>query len=214
MDDYKFYGYNRSFIKKTAKVASGGVGILLKYSIVSNNYIAITDITYEGILSLTLTNKITTKQVNITVCYLPPERSQYGRDTQGFYDHLLQLMYQVTECDSVVVGGDFNGRIGNKVDYIPDIDNITGRKPLDLDSNSHGEALFEFLKESKMGVINSCVTTQHDNYTSVSGRGKAVVDYLITPHTYLDHIVECSVHTVKDLCDSRSYNPDCKLPDH
>ena len=123
-------------------------------------------------------------------------------------------MYQVSDCDNVMVGGDLNGRIGSKMDYIPEVDNISGRKPVDLGSNSHGDALIEFLKESKMCVINSRVTPQFDNFTSVSGRGKAVVDYPITPYSCIDHVMECSVHTVKELCESMNYKHDCKLPDH
>jgi exonuclease III len=214
IDGYKWYGNNRSFIKKTARSASGGVGILLKNDIVQHNYIKVTDTTQDGILSLCLTDKTTTKQISITVCYLPPEGSQYGRDTQNFYDHLLQNVYNAADCDMIIMGGDLNGRIGTNMDYIPEVDVVAGRKPLDLNSNRHGDALIEFLKESKQCILNGRITPELDNYTSVSSRGKAVVDYMITSHSTLNQFTRCEVHLIKELCNKMGYKPESKLPDH
>jgi len=211
---FTFYGNNRRFIKKNAKVGSGGVGILIRNSILNENYVNISDASYEGILSLQLVNKSTCKEMNITVCYLPPEGSQYGRDVQGFFDHLLQIMYRVCDSDFIIVGGDFNGRIGTEDDYIVNIDAVGPRNPIDKERNKHGAALLEFLKESKLCTINGRITTQFDNFTSVSGRGKAVVDYLCTPHRCIDHVTLCRVHTGQDICERNKYKPPGKLPDH
>ena len=153
-------------------------------------------------------------QISATVGYLPPERSQYGRDMQSFFDHLLQIVYRSEDCELIVMGGDFNGRIGSNLDFIPEVDTIGGRKPLDLLSNSHGEALIEFLKESKQCVLNGRITPHLDNYASVSGRGKAVVDYLITNHTCIEQFTHCEVYPVRELCDKINYKPANKLPDH
>ena len=211
---YRWYGKNRSFINRQAKVGSGGVGILIKNEVAQHYYITISDANFDGILSLKLVNKQTTKQMSITACYLPPERSQYGRNTRAFFDHLLGLSYQTTEFETVVVAGDFNGRIGAALDYIPEIDCIPKRQVLDSNTNAHGEALLEFLKEGKLCVVNGRVTPNYDNFTSISGRGKAVVDYILTPHSNLEQITKCEVISVKELCEKIEYKPSCKLPDH
>ena len=37
-------------------------------------------------------------------------------------------------------------------------------------------------------IVNGRGNPQFDNFTSVSSRGKAVVDYCITSYTHLDHV--------------------------
>ncbi len=214
MNNYKWFGKNRSFIKKTAKCASGGVGILVKSCIANSHNIQVSDSAFDGILSLILTNKSTERQISVTVCYLPPDRSQYGRDTQAFFDHLLQIAYSASDCDLIVMGGDFNSRVGKHLDYIPDVDSICGRRPLDETTNSHGEAFIEYLKESKQCIVNGRITPHLDNFTSISGRGKAVVDYLIVNHNQIEDVIKCQVLPVRTLCEKLQYKPSGKLPDH
>ena len=112
------------------------------------------------------------------------------------------------------MGGDFNGRIGSSLDYIPDVDDVGGCQPIDLLSNAHGVALLDFLKESKQCILNGRISPNFDNYTSISGRGKAVVDYLISPHASIDQFTKCAVLPIRELCDDIKYKPSAKLPDH
>ena len=80
-----------------------------------------------------------------------------------------------------VIGGDLNARIGEKIDSILDIDEITSRTVIDKTVNNHGKELLHFLLETKFGIVNGRVTSCNDNFTSVSVKGKAVVDYIIVP---------------------------------
>lgn len=59
-----------------------------------------------------------------------------------------------------------------------------------------------FLRDSKCCVLNGRINQENDNFTSISERGKAVVDYIITPHDCLESCVDFKVITSKDLMDS------------
>ena len=67
-----------------------------------------------------------------------------------------------------------------------------------------------------MCILNGRITPEKDNFTS-TGRGKAVVDYIITPIDAIINYTEVEVITAMDLV-SRSHIPirteTTKLPDH
>ncbi len=84
--------------------------------------------------------------------YLPPDGSPYGRDSSSFFSHLLAQMYMLCEADMTLICGDLNSKTGGLNDFVPGIDNVDVRTPIDLSTNQHGKSLIEFLLESKMAV--------------------------------------------------------------
>ncbi len=56
------------------------------------------------------------------------------------------------------------------------------RQILDEVKNTHGEVFLDFLLEANICIPNGRITLQFDNYTSVSVKGKSVVDYCAVPH--------------------------------
>ena len=169
---------------------------------------------YEGILCLKLTHKISLNEFLICTCYLPPEGSERGQDSDDFFNHLLNVVYRNIDCDLILFCGDLNARIGSNSDIIENIDLVKSRKVLDLSKNKHGDVFLEFLKESKMCILNGRFDAFSDNYTSVSTKGKAVVDYFFTLQSMLDKVKSFRVLTVKEICDSYNLRPLCKIPDH
>ncbi|XP_051813220.1 uncharacterized protein LOC110949666 isoform X1 [Acanthochromis polyacanthus] len=151
-------------------------------------------------------------------CYLPPETSTFGRNAECFFGHLLSLLYRL-DVDCSYLCGDFNARISNLKDYI-DTDEIPIRNALDLSSNKHGEAFIEFLKDAKCCVLNGRLNSDADNFTSASVRGKAVVDYIITPHKDIKSCLEINVYTPSELAEKIGsealdlIGPQSRLPDH
>ena len=109
--------------------------------------------------------------------------------------------------------GDLNARIGSNSDIIEIIDLVKSRKVLDLSKNKHGDAFLEFLKESKMCILNGRFDAFSDNYASVSTKGKAVVDFFFTLQSMLDKVKSFRVLTVKEICDSYNLRPLCKIPE-
>ena len=91
-------------------------------------------------------------------------------------------MYTFSEVDAVYTCGDLNSRIVGLEDCINDVDDATPRANLDTVLNKHGEILLEFLKDSKCCILNGRISPGKDHFTSISTKGKAVVDYVITHH--------------------------------
>lgn len=77
--------------------------------------------------------------------------------------------------------GDVNSRIADLRDYTV-VEDIPLRVALDTVVNKHGETCIEFLKDSKCCVLNGRLNPENDHFTSISVKGKAVVDYIVTPH--------------------------------
>lgn len=184
-------GHNRVMHKRAVK-ASGGAGVFVKNTIL-DSFSVRTDKAYEGIPCLHFEHVVSRYSFIVISCYLSPETSTWGRNADLFFAHLLSLIY-AADADAVYICGDLNSRIAQLRDYGEE-DDIPSRVVLDTSSNKHGESFIEFLKDSKCCVLNGRVTPENDNFTSVSVRGKAVVDYIVTPHVDLNTCVKFKVFT-------------------
>lgn len=78
--------------------------------------------------------------------------------------------------------GDFNARIGSLSDIISDIDSAPERQIIDQTTNQHGRDLIEFkfidFMEAKYCVLNCRFGISNNNFTSVSRKGRSVVDFI------------------------------------
>ena len=199
IDEYKWIGFNRREIHINAPKASGGVGVLIKDWVFNVYNVTVEDKSYEGILAVKFTHKESGRNFVIFSCYLPPENSARGRDSSSFFVHLLLLIYLYSECDSLYVTGDFNARIGSLSDLQEECDSINERTALDKTVNQHGHEFLEFLNESKMCVLNGRFDSINDGFTSISKKGKAVVDYICVPHDVIDTCSYFKVLTVQSI---------------
>ena len=218
LQNYTYYGFNRQLTHIHAPKGSGGIGIFVKDKLLSTFNVSVFDKSYDGILGISLISKNTDYSLAIFATYLPPESSSWGRDATAFYAHLLGEIYMLNDFDSIIICGDMNSRIGQLSDSISMLDEIPQRSALDKTTNQHGHTFIEFLNDAKFCVLNGRLCTENDNFTSVSIRGKAVVDYVCVPH---DCFKNCSnfrvispeslVHKyqLQHLLGTRS-----KLPDH
>ena len=166
--------------------SGGGVGILVKKYLTSIFDISIFDKSLDGILGIKFKHKCDGFTFVIYVCYLPPESSNYERDSLIFFSHLSSQIYILDRIDMILLCGDFNAKLGTLSDCI-DGDNVIPRKVCDCAKNMHGEALIEFLHETKMCVLNGHISPENNDYTFISSRGKSVVDYIITEHNTLSY---------------------------
>jgi len=161
----------------------------------------IIDDTVEGILWLNVKEKQSYFNLCTCVCYLPPSNSSRQTDVCNFYDTLLTNIY-ISESDGpMFICGDFNSRIGDLDDFICGVDDLPEREIIDFSSNSYGDKLLEFLVESNMCVLNGRNTSKND-YTSISTKGCAVVDYCIIPHYNLDCFIDLMVTRSNELVHS------------
>ena len=76
--------------------------------------------------------------------------------------------------------GDFNGRCGYEPDFIEGVETVPERDVLDKKRNGHGSQLLDFLVTSACCMLNGRAgSVDESDFTSVSGKGEAVVDYAL-----------------------------------
>ncbi len=151
---------------------------------------------------------------------LSPESSTWGRNADLYFGHLLALLYTVTDkVDSIYICGDVNSRIGDLKDYVEG-DDISPCMVLDTSVNKQGHTFMEFLKDSKCCILNGRLNPENDNFISISVRGKAVVDYIVTSHVDMKTCIGFNVYTPSELIDRggpESFHligDHSRLPDH
>lgn len=119
-----------------------------------------------------------------------------------FFSHLTHIVYSFNDLDSIYLAGDLNGRIGDKSDFIDGIDNVPKRVAIDTQFLGHGDAILDFCNETKMCIINGRISPLNDNFTSISSRGSAVVDYMLTPYENLASVHDFQVVTMSSIVES------------
>ena len=93
--------------------------------------------------------------------------------------------------------GDFNGRMGNKDDFNPTIDNVMERHVIDSTANKYGDIHIDFLCDIRCCTLNGRGDINCDNFTSVTPQqGRSVVDYIITPYDQLSSVSDFKVTPV------------------
>ena len=217
---YKWIGQNRTKIHPRAKKGSGGVGILVRESLLKAYEISVlsSDNDCEGILWINFRAKCSSFAFKVCVCYLPPKYSSRQVDMLDFFDNLLTQIYLYQKDGLFLICGDFNSRIGNSMDYIEGVDYIDERQVLDYERNQYGDHFIELLLSASCCILNGRNNIVND-FTSVSnsGEAKSVVDYCLVPHEYMPSFTNFTVNRPRvafneagciGLCDPKS------LPDH
>ncbi len=93
-------------------------------------------------------------------------------------------MYQNDGMFSIC--GDFNSRVSNTPDFIEGVDDVPKRETIDFKHNMYGYRMIDFLISSNRCVLNGRkgVCSKND-YTSISNKGMAIVDYCFVPYEAL-----------------------------
>ena len=91
------------------------------------------------------------------------------------------------------------------------------REATDESLNKHCEAFLECLFESRM-VVTVDRVPGHLDFSSVSGRGKALVDWFAVPQENLDKCVSCDVIPLNEIIVQGEFQSlisnNCKTSDH
>ena len=217
LEGYRWFGHCRSVRHVKAKRTHGAIGVFIKEALFQTYAISVLDNSFDGIMCLLFQVKISEYCFTVYCCYLPPENSPYGRDSTAFFTHLLSLIYLHSYVDCSFVFGDLNSRIGDKQDAIMVVDDVPRRETIDSVQNKHGESFLDFLIEARMFITNGRVNGR-DEFTSVSARGKSVVDYFAVPHENIGNCISCDVQPVSAIIESCGLEPmvaeRSKAPDH
>lgn len=213
MNNYTAFDHCRQFTHERAKRCYGGVSILVKNDLFESYRIEIVGKGIDGVLAILLSSKNFETRILIIATYLPPENSPWGRDATLFFEYVLSLIFDYNDCDLSIIGGDFNARVGKLHDYIDFVDEKVERTSIDSTVNSHGKEFIQFLIESGYNMINGRITPQFDNFTSISIKGRSVVDYFIVPIDCLQLCEYFKVHPIKHVLSSISCQSE-KHSDH
>ena len=178
---------------------TGGLAFLFKRHLLQTYMIKELEHGRDEVMIIHLKLKITGFTVTVIGVYLPPESSIYGQEADLEYESIVNVMFERTDDDLIILLGDLNGRLGKKQDYIPEVDEVPPRVHLDQSLNDYGRAL-----QCKMCVLNGRVCPLQDKYTSISHKARAVVDYIITQHDTHDMIKEFTVITVSDFVEQHN----------
>ena len=117
----------------------------------------------------------------------------------NFFGHLIAQLYMHSYADSVYLCGDFKVRTGSLVDTAAEDSDVLPRISLDKERNNTGEKLVEFVKDMNLALVNGRLPPDFDDFTSISSRGRSIVDYFITEQISLSNISNFCVHTVTNL---------------
>ena len=150
-----------------------------------------------------------------------PKNSTYTKENEC---NVLQLIEEqlakFSESDQIIIGGDFNSRIGTKADFIvedrKDLDFLpegyeldtftTHRNNEDVSLNSYGEQLIQLCIASKLRVLNG--RTRGDlqgHFTYLGYQGYSTVDLVLaSENIFQTNLIQyLSVQTFTTFSDSR-----------
>ena len=150
--------------------------LLVKNYIIELYNVSILDNKSEDILWVQFVHKFTLCHINVCVSYLPPDGSSRHIDPNEFFSNLLLQIYLYQDSGPYLLCGDFNARCGDQQDFIEEVDEVQHREIIDYRKNGYGDLLIDFLINSNCIMLNGRCRGTHD-YTSVSTKGLAVVDY-------------------------------------
>ncbi len=217
--DYEWFPHSRLTKHVRAAIHHGGVGLLVKKSILDEFSFHVLDKSFDGLLVTKFVSKTTEFEFVIFVCYIPPEGSPWSHNISDYLGHLVSEVYAHYESDLLFIVGDFNGRSGGNNGPLIETyveDNIRERIIIDKVRNSQGIAFFDFLSDIRFCVLNG--RFENDNFTCISERGSSVVDYVAVPYNSLDSCVDFRVIPALEAIDvsnaQRLIGEKSRPPDH
>jgi hypothetical protein len=213
IEGYTWFGNNRKLISRKAVRGSGGVGILVRDSVLKYFTVTVVEKGHDGILWIQLINKRNKETLGVCVCYLPPSNSSREDRSQDFFDTLKALVIQNGLQGKFLICGDFNARCGYLQDCVMEECSVGGnRDVIDSTVNSAGRSFIEFLQTMELCMLNG--RFGQANYTSVSSKGMAVVDYAIVPCQYFSHCSNFDINDVMECAQKYAIAVDSSVPDH
>ena len=200
---------------KTGKKGSGGVAILVKYAVVNSYDITLNSNSVDGILGLKLSQG--EYHLNVYNVYIPPENSPYGCDIGSIFAYLTGEFYKFSNEDVLMIG-DFNAKVGELADITIEANDwdIPTRKPYNNVVNNHGKAFIKFMEDCRCCILNGRFDRKNIE-TSISVKGKAMVDYCVVPYhdfrkvlhyEVLDTLTYIERNNLTAMIDTNSKPPD------
>ena len=189
---YKVFSKQRP-VKNRSK--GGGVAILLTLEYCRENTVEMIQVDCNDVVALRAVDNVS-KKVQIWIgVYVAPQGSNYNKVNSVFH-FLSTLLTGLDQSSEVMLMGDFNARTGNLLEAPVEV-GVPTRNNVDTEVNRHGKLLVETLTESDLVIVNGRMGT--NRYTSVTGKGCSVVDYLCVSSFLFDRLMNHEVVDCDDL---------------
>ena len=101
--------------RRSRELFSGGVGILIKNSFLTEYNVKVIEKSFDGILGVEFRHKYTDFVFIVCACYPPPENSVWGKNSTAFFSHLISVMYTCNYADGMYLCGDYMLVLGEEV---------------------------------------------------------------------------------------------------
>src|SRR5437899_3981827 len=163
----------------------GGVGVLVAEKWVEN--VVGGERLSERLMLIRVS--IGTNILNVISGYAPQVRRSI-EEKEEFLLSLSKMVDEIGQEEFVVIGGDMNGHVGEKVDGYKE---VHGGKGYGV-RNTEGEMLLEFADAMKLAVLNTWFTkNESKKVTYESGGNKTVVDYMLVRRCDLAKVTDINV---------------------
>ena len=149
---YMWLGHNRTLVSNKAMRGSGGVGVLVKESVLCDWLVDMTDRKLEDVLWVQLEHRETSHAVFIVVCYFHPSGTSQEVDTEEHFQILDEQIKHFKMEGQGFVYGNFNARCGG----LSDVEEESKRCCVDLEERNHGELLVVCMMDSGLVLVNGC----------------------------------------------------------
>ena len=149
---------------------------------------------YDTIIWLKLDENFFSLNEDVYLCgvYMWGENSPISRISDvDLFQTLQNDIYFYENIGTVIIAGDFNGRVSSKLDYVVHDDNVHGidsfdynpdeplpRASVDKISNAQGTQLLDLCKSTSMKIGNGRLD-DGQNFTYYSRTGASVIDYIL-----------------------------------
>ncbi|MES9883911.1 MAG: reverse transcriptase family protein, partial [Sedimenticola sp.] len=213
LEGFKWIGHNRSYTHPNARRGAGGVGFLVRETLLEDYECILINRDLQDVLWVKLIpRRVAHEPICMCVCYLPPDGSTRTNDPEHFFDTIMSQVYQYQSEGLIHVCGDFNARVADDIDYIEGVDMVPHREVIDEGSNKYGSLLIDFLVDCNMCMLNGRIGT--NGFTHVSHRGRSVVDYMLVPYEQLSSYEGFQVHTMTKIISDLNLQIHEKVSDH
>jgi hypothetical protein len=135
-------------------------------------------------------------------------------DAEKFFEELLYQCHKYQNEGLLLIGGDFNARCADDSEFIEGVDKVKPRHVIDFENNKNGEYLVDFMLSTNTCMLNGRLG--RNNFTSVSAKGKAVVDYAMVPYEQFEYYKDFDVQTMTEVTNEYelAIPPLTKMSDH
>lgn len=192
LNNYVSHNYYRKFQHRNARRSSGGILLLYKKSLEPG--IKIVRNKHDTIIWIKLDKRFFSFDEDVYVCgvYMWGENYPISQITGvDLFQTLQDDIFYFEKLGTIIIAGDFNGRVSNKLDYVQYDTNVRNidsfdynpdvplpRASVDTVSNSQGTQLLDLCKSTSLKIGNGRLDDGHC-FTYYSRIGTSVIDYIL-----------------------------------